>query len=129
MSVSKNIEVVKQANHAFNTLGAEGFAEFLNEDVIDYFPFDRSPLIGKKSIVDDNIAFRNMFSDLQVEIVNIFGQDDWVCFQAYVTGTHSGGGSIRVPICNVVKLKDGKISEVHEYFDQSTFTSQMQSSE
>ncbi|MFW9769154.1 MAG: nuclear transport factor 2 family protein [Candidatus Thorarchaeota archaeon] len=126
MSVSENIQVVIHANDAFNTIGAEGFAEFLNEDVIDYFPFDRKPLIGKKSIVEDNIAFRKMFKDLRVEIVNIFGQDDWVCFQAYVIGTNPGESGIRVPICNVVRLKDGKISEVHEYFDQTTFTAQMQ---
>ena len=128
MSVLKNIEVVKQANNAFNTIGPEAFADFLNDDVIDYFPFDRKRLTGKRSIIEENIEFRKMFKDLRVEIINIFGQDDWVCFQAFVTGIHSRGNPIRVPICNVVKLKDGKISEVHEYFDQLTFTSQMQKS-
>ncbi|MFW9926084.1 MAG: nuclear transport factor 2 family protein [Candidatus Thorarchaeota archaeon] len=126
MSASENIRIVEQANNAFNTDGPEGFAEFLDEHVIDYFPFDRKPLIGKQAIVDDNKAFRRIFSDLKVEIFNIFGQGDWVCFQAIVTGIHNGGNEVRVPICNVVKLKDGKIAEVHEYFDQSTFTAQMQ---
>ena len=53
MSVSQNIEIVKQANNAFNTVGAEGFAEFLNEDdnlekALNYFVMGvHQPLIVK----------------------------------------------------------------------------------
>ena len=122
MSVLDNIQLVKQASEAFITSGVESFAEFLDDNVIDYFPFPREPLRGKNAIIEDNIAFREMFSKLQIEITNIFGQDDWVCIQAYISGTYSNGNDVRVPICNVVKLKDGKITEFHEYFDQSMFT-------
>ncbi|MFW9870637.1 MAG: nuclear transport factor 2 family protein [Candidatus Thorarchaeota archaeon] len=126
MSASENIRIVEQANNAFNTVGPEGFADFLDEHVIDYFPFDRKPLKGKQAIIEDNEAFREIYNDLKIEIFNIFGEGDWVCFQAIVTGVHKGGNKVRVPICNVVKLKDGKITEVHEYFDQSTFAAQIQ---
>jgi ketosteroid isomerase-like protein len=121
MSVSDNILIVKLASEAFITSGAESFAEFLDDNVIDYFPFPREPLRGKKAIIDDNIAFRRMFSKLDIEITNIFGQDDWVCIQAYISGTYSNGNSVHVPICNVAKVKNGKITEFHEYFDQSSF--------
>ena len=122
MSVSENIRIVRKANEAFITLGVESFAEFLDDNVIDYFPFPREPLRGKNAIIEDNIAFRGMFSKLDIEITNIFGQDDWVCIQAYISGTYTNGNDVRVPICNVVKVKEGKITEFHEYFDQSTFS-------
>ena len=138
MTESMNIELVRKATDAYNKHGAEGFAEFMDENVMDYFPYEREPLKGRSAFVEDNIAFRSIFSDLKVEITNIFGQDDWVCLQGVMTGVQQGvftlqtgeqiqpnGKRIRISICNVIKMKDGKISEVHEYFDQMSFMTQL----
>ncbi|MHA2078843.1 MAG: ester cyclase [Candidatus Thorarchaeota archaeon] len=141
MTVSENIELVKQASDAYNRDGARGMAEFMDESVVDYFATGQEPLIGKKAFVDDNIAFAKIFANLQAEITNIFGQDDWVCIQGIMTATHKGpftlqngkqipptGKSIRIPICNVIRLRDGKITEIHEYFDQMSFMIQLEAS-
>jgi predicted ester cyclase len=141
MAVAENIELVSQAMNAYNNEGAKGLAEFMDDAVMDFFPNGREPIKGKDAFVEDNIAFARVFSDLRAEITNIFGQDDWVCIQGIMTGTHTGpftlyngtqiaptGNSIRIPICNVIKLKDGKIAEVHEYFDQMTFMTQLEAS-
>ncbi|MHA2158556.1 MAG: ester cyclase [Candidatus Thorarchaeota archaeon] len=132
---------MKQASDAYNRDGARGMAEFMDESVVDYFATGREPLIGKKAFVDDNIAFAKIFANLQAEITNIFGQDDWVCIQGIMTATHKGpftlqngkqipptGKSIRIPICNVIRLRDGKITEIHEYFDQMSFMIQLEAS-
>ncbi len=139
MTVSKNIEIVKQAMDAYNREGTLGIAEFMDENIVDHFATGRKPLKGKKAFIDDNIAFEKIFSDLRAEITNIFGQNDWVCIQGVMTGNHKGpftlnngkqihptGKSIRIPICNVIRLKDGMITEIHEYFDQSSFTNQLE---
>ena len=140
MTVSENIELVKQATDAYNRDGAKGMAEFMDEAVIDHFASGRNPLKGKAAFIEDNIEFAKIFADLRAEITNIFGQDDWVCIQGIMTGMHEGaftlqngkqipptGKNIRIPICNVIKLKDGKIVELHEYFDQLNFMSQLES--
>ena len=140
MTTAENIDLVKQATDAYNRDGAKGMAEFMDETVIDYFASGRDPLKGKAAFIEDNIAFAKIFADLQAEITNIFGQDDWVCVQGIMTGTHQGaftlqngkqisptGKPIRIPICNVIKLKHGKIAEIHEYFDQLNFMSQLES--
>ncbi|MFW9793918.1 MAG: ester cyclase [Candidatus Thorarchaeota archaeon] len=139
MTISENIELVKQALDAYNRDGTLGIAKFMDENVVDNFATGREPLKGKKAFVDDNIAFEKIFSNLRANIDNIFGQDDWVCVQGFMTGTHNGpftlnngkqipptGKSIRIPICNVIKLKDGKIIELHEYFDQLSFMTQLE---
>ncbi|MHA1965490.1 MAG: ester cyclase [Candidatus Thorarchaeota archaeon] len=139
MTVSENIELVKQASEAYNRDGAKGMAEFMDESVVDHFATGREPLKGKKAFVEDNVAFAEIFADLRAEITNIFGQEDWVCIQGIMTGTHQGpftlqsgkqiqptGKTIRIPICNVIKLKDGKITEIHEYFDQLSFMTQLE---
>ncbi|MHA2424671.1 MAG: ester cyclase [Candidatus Thorarchaeota archaeon] len=138
MTVAENIEIVKQASDGYNKDGARGFAEYLDDSVIDYLPSGRE-LHGPDEFVEDNIYFAKIFGDLHVEITNIFGQDDWVCYQATMTAKHIGpftlqdgtkipptGKNIRIPVCNVIKLKDGKIVEVHEYHDQMTFMTQLQ---
>jgi ketosteroid isomerase-like protein len=139
MISSKNIELVKQANDAFNRNGALGMAEFMDEDVVDHFATGRPPLVGKEAFVEDNISFAKIFADLRAEITNVFGQDEWVCAQGFMTATHQGpfilqngkqiqptGKTIRIPFSNVVKVKDGKIVEIHEYFDQLSFMTQLE---
>jgi predicted ester cyclase len=139
MTASENIELVKRATNAYNRDGAKGMAEFMDEAIIDHFASGRKPLEGKTAFIEDNIAFANIFGNLRAEITNIFGQDDWVCIQGIMTGTHQGaftlhngkqipptGKTIQIPVCNVIKLKDGKIVEIHEYFDQLNFMTQLE---
>ncbi|MFX1560482.1 MAG: ester cyclase [Promethearchaeota archaeon] len=139
MTVSQNIELVKQAMDAYNRDGTLGLAKFMDDNVVDHFGTGRPSLKGRKAFIDDNIAFEKIFANLRAEITNIFGQDDWVCLQGIMTATHQGpftlnngkqipptGKSIRIPICNVVKLKNGKITEIHEYFDQLLFMTQLE---
>lgn len=141
MTVSENIELVKQATDAYNRDGAKGMAKFMDESVVDHFATGRAPLKGKEAFIDDNIAFAEIFADLRAEITNIFGQDDWVCVQGIMTAIHQGpftlqsgkqisptGKTIRIPICNVIRLKDGRITEVYEYFDQMSFITQLEAS-
>ncbi|MFW9967916.1 MAG: ester cyclase [Candidatus Thorarchaeota archaeon] len=141
MTVAENIKLVRRATEAYNNDGAKAFADYMDDSVLDYMPNGHEPLKGKDAFIEDNIAFAKIFTDLKAEITNIFGQDDWVCIQGIMTATHSGpftlyngkqipptGKSIRIPISNVIKLKDGKIVEIHEYFDQMTFMTQLDAS-
>jgi ketosteroid isomerase-like protein len=96
-------------------------------------------LRGKQAFIEDNIAFEKIFANLRVEVKNIFGQDEWVCVQGIMTGTHVSpftlqngkqiqptGKSFRIPFSNVARVKNGKITEIHEYFDQMSFMTQLE---
>ena len=140
MSSSDSIEVVMKAVEAHNQNGVMGFAESLDDSVVDYFSNGREPLRGKQAFIEDNLEFGKMVSDIQVEVTNIFGCDDWVSVQGIMTGKHAGsfqlqngeefpptGRPFQMPVCNVIKVRDGKIVEIHEYFDSGYFMRQLQS--
>jgi predicted ester cyclase len=141
MTVSENIELVRQATDALNREGAKGMAEFMDDAVVDHFATGRPPLKGKQAFIEDNIAFEKIFVNLRVEVTNIFGQDEWVCVQGFMTATHQApftlqngkqiqptGKTIRIPFSNVAKVENGKITEIHEYFDQMSFMTQLEAS-
>jgi predicted ester cyclase len=78
------------------------------------------------------------FPDFHFDVDRAFGEANWICVEGIFTGTHRGplGGlngevivpthkSVRIPLCLVVKLEDGKAVEVHEYNDQLRFLTQL----
>ena len=56
-------------------------------------------------------------ADVRVEDVRLKVFDGGWVFQATTVGTNAGGSSVRVPICLVVTLRDGKIARFEEYAD------------
>ncbi len=56
-------------------------------------------------------------ADVRVEDVRLKVFDGGWVFQATTVGTNAGGTSVRVPICLVVTLRDGKIARFEEYAD------------
>jgi ketosteroid isomerase-like protein len=71
-------------------------------------------------------------------MLRAFGQANWVCIEGNFTGTHTGplegsgaeiqpatNKAVRVPICFVAHVENGKLAEVHEYNDQLGFLAQL----
>ncbi len=123
---------------AFNAHDMDGFVQDMAGSVLDYTTGGQAPLIGPKAIHDDNEAFLTIFPDAQFQKLNAFGQGDWVCVQGMFEGTHlgpfpsSGGESIpatgkkvKVPQCMLIKVVQGQIAELHEYFDHVAFLNQL----
>jgi len=138
MSVQDNTQITKAALEAFEAHDMDRFVSFMSESVGDYVPGRAEPLRGREAVREDNIGFLAMYPDVTYEITQIFGSGDMVCAQGIVKGTNTGplpgpdgkelpptNQSFRVPACFVVKIEDGKISEIHEYLDRLEFSTQL----
>lgn len=112
--------------------------EFYAESALHFQPNRPEPLRGYDAIREDYLKSTFIpFPDVKIEKVRAFGKGNWICIEMIMTGTHTGplgegdevipptNKSIRVPICIVAKVEDGKITESHEYNDQLGFLAQL----
>jgi predicted ester cyclase len=138
MSAEDNIRLTHAALEAFEAHDMDRFVSFMSDSVVDYVPGRSEPLRGREAVREDSVGFLAMYPDVQYEITQIFGNGDMVCAQGIVKGTNTGllpgpdgtqlpptNRSFRVPACFVVKIEDGKISEIYEYLDRLEFSRQL----
>lgn len=119
MIAEQNKQVVIKFNNEFfgkgNTdITKEVFAEnFVNHSAPPNAPANVRPML--KFVTD----FHHGFSDISVDIQEIFGEGDKVCVRKTITATHTGefmgkqatGKKIVMHIMDIEVLKDGKITE------------------
>lgn len=119
MTVEQNKQVVIRFNNEFfgkgNTdITKEVFAEnFVNHSAPPNSPTDIGPMV--KFVT----ALHNGFSDISVEIQEIFGEGDKICVRKTITATHTGefmgkpatDKKIVIHIMDIEVLKDGKITD------------------
>lgn len=119
MTVDQNKRVVIRFNNEFFGKGnteivKEVFAEnFVNHSAPPNTPTDISPMV--KFVT----GLHKGFSDISVQILEIFGEGDKVCVRKTITATHTGefmgkqatGKKIVINIFDIEVLKDGKIIE------------------
>ncbi|MHA2038159.1 MAG: ester cyclase [Candidatus Hodarchaeales archaeon] len=137
--LEKNLGLVDESFEAFNKHDLDKFVDFYDKAALYYSPSRSEPLKGREVIREefDRVMFTS-FPDMKMETIRVFGQDDWLCTEVILKGTHTGpipgptgeaipptNKSISVPMCLVIKFKDGKIIEVHEYMDQLGFLAQL----
>ena len=119
MTVEQNKQVVIRFNNEFfgkgNTeIAKEVFAEnFVNHSAPPNSLTDISPMV--KFVT----GLHKGFSDISVQILEIFGEGDKVCVRKTITATHTGefmgkqatGKKIVINIIDIEVLKDGKITD------------------
>ncbi len=116
----------------------EAYVNFHAEDVTLYTPVDPEPLRGRDSIRQWYGGFVNGFPDMNIKRERLFAQGEWVCGEYTVSGTHTGpvpgpGGKeipptnkrVKLSSATVYRIQGGKVTEVHEYFDQLSFLAQL----
>lgn len=88
---------------------------------------------GIENFKDYYQNFLKGFSDINFEVINIFGQDDNIVkhwrFKAKHTGDFFGmpatGKNVDLEGVTLVKMKDGKIMEEHDFMDNMEFMGQL----
>ncbi|HKC67263.1 MAG TPA: ester cyclase [Bacteroidia bacterium] len=117
--VEQNKQIVTRFNKEFFEKGnmditKEVFAEnFINHSAPPNSPTDVGPMV--KFVT----ALHHGFSNISVDIQEIFGEGDKVCVRKTITATHTGefmgkqatGKKIVINIIDIEVLKDGKITE------------------
>ena len=138
VTLRQNLQIVNETLAAFNAHDMTGFVKHMADTVRDYMPGRSLPLHGPEAIRDDNMSFLTIFPDAQFKVANVFGQGRWICIQGIFEATHQGpfpvldrqpipptGNQIRVSQCMVVQIENGKICEIHEYFNHLDFVNQL----
>lgn len=90
-------------------------------------------IVGIDAFKDYYSNFVTGFSDVEFTIVDIFGQGDKLVKHWHFKGTHSGeffgmpasGKSVDVEGTTLVEMKDGKISQEQDFFDNMVFMQQL----
>ncbi|MFW9897600.1 MAG: ester cyclase [Candidatus Thorarchaeota archaeon] len=138
IQVLDNLRLVDQLIEAFNKHDLDQFMDFYDESALYYAPTQAEPLKGRDAIRVGFESFFSAFPDVKIEKIRAFGQDDWSCTEVILTGTHTGplmspnnetipatNKPIRVPMCLVINVKDGKMIELRDYNDQRGFLAQL----
>jgi len=119
MTVEQNKQIVIRFNNEFFGKGNTGITKellaenFFNHSAPPNAPTDETPMV--KFVTD----FHHGFSDISVQILEIFGEGDKVCVRKTLTATHTGefmgkqatGKKIVINIFDIEVLKDGKITD------------------
>ena len=92
---------------------------------------------GRKGYREYISTWTTAMPDSKVEIVNVLAADDWAVAECIGRGTHTGplaGPQGNIPatqkhvdmkFCEVLRLKDGQITEAHLYFDAASLLRQL----
>lgn len=136
MSVKENLRIVDAQTEATNTRDWDRLAELYKSTV--YYTPDRPEPYKGKELIDRFKRLFTAFPDFRSEKELAFGEGDWVCKEATVTGTHKGpflgpGGKtipptnkrVRITVCKVFKFEGGKITEIHEHRDRLALMAQL----
>ena len=132
------MKVVQERNQAVNARDWDRFFGTYAESVVAHAPGLQEPQKGIEALKGRLGAFFTAFEDFRANIVNSFGQGDWVVVEQEFTGTHTGTlvrpDGLEIPPTNkifkswsvdVLKVEGGEIAEVHTYLDQLGFLAQL----
>ncbi|MFQ5910988.1 MAG: ester cyclase [Thermoplasmata archaeon] len=129
LSAEENMRVVEAQMEAFNAGDLDRCLAHFSEDTVRYAPGLSEPIRGRDALREAVESFLAPFPDMRAEKVSIFAQGDLVCLQAVASGTHKNTFSgprgeipptnnpVSIRVCHVFQVKDGQITEDHQYFD------------
>lgn len=124
-----SIAVVREFFEAWNARDWERWAAMHAEHAHHAGPDHAQPLEGRDAIVAAHSGFGNVFPDFRYHVTRIFAQDDHVCAEWTLTGTHRGplpgpGGriepraqSISIPGAFVFRVAEGQVAEYVGHVD------------
>ncbi len=131
--VNKNI---KMYSNVWDEIINNGNLDLFNEDNFDK---DITLIMSPENVVGINAAkdfysnYITGFSNIEFTIVNIFGQDDNLVKHWNFKGTHTGdffgipatGRTVDIDGTTLVKMKNGKIAQEQDFFDNMVFLQQL----
>lgn len=137
MAASDNMKVIRELEKALNAKDLKKFRSLHAANVTLRSPDSAEPIKGAQSVVNWYKGFFDAFPDMHADVERTVNQGDWAAVEYVITGTHKGplvgggqtipatGKSVRVSNLSLYRVKDGKVAEIHEYFDQLGFLTQL----
>jgi ketosteroid isomerase-like protein len=127
-------EIVRQALRDLDEPGGTRFVDSLTEDAEMMTPF--GVFTGHDAIREFVGGMHQSFTEWHHD-VKLEAAGDVVAIEGTWNGTHTGpmpspqgevaptGKRATIPFAGIVRIRDGRIASVHNYFDQMTFMGQL----
>jgi steroid delta-isomerase-like uncharacterized protein len=138
MTVEDNLRLIKRLYKAINDRDWDTAFALHSEDHLRFDTNRSEPTKGLENYKKYVTGFAESFSDLHIEVVRAFGQEDMDCDEHITSGTQNGpmksadgktilpsGKSFKVRNCHIYKIAEGKIIETWRYVDQLVFLNQL----
>jgi len=137
MSVQENLKTVIGMYDAFNKKDFVSGQKLIDDNAqFEVVPFNMK-LTGKEGYLQHTKNWATAFPDGFCDVTNISAGEDWAVGEFIGRGTQTGtlmspdgnlmptGKRVDIPFCEVIKLKNGKIVSLKEYFDTATMMKQL----
>ena len=137
MSAQDNVKIARKNYEAFNNRDFDGAVAQAAENIeLLNVPLGVT-LHGPEGFRQYIQGWATAFPDSRVEVTNIVAGEEGVVIEFRGRGTHTGplnsptgeipatGRSVDIPFCEVMQIKNGKISSIHTYYDAATMMGQL----
>ena len=137
MSAQDNVKIARKNYETFNNRDFDGAVAQAAEDVeLLNVPLGAT-LHGPEGFRQYVQGWATAFPDSRVEVTNIVASEEGAVIEFRGRGTHTGplsgptgeipatGRSVDIPFCDVIQIKNGKISSIHTYYDVATMMGQL----
>lgn len=132
-----NAEIARITVDCFNTREFEKGAAYLSDEMEWTEVPSGEVFRGPSGFIREYTAWTRAFPDGRVEITNLIDAGDWIVVENVVRGTNTGpmlgpdgeipatGKFVEVKLCDVMRLRDGKVVEGRSYFDLDSLQRQL----
>lgn len=137
LTAQDNASIVRAHYDAFNRRDLDKSMPLVTNDVKWLnIPFNKT-FTGPTGYREYLNNWSTAMPDSKVEIVNVFGGEEWTAVELIGRGTHTGplaGPNGPIPatqkkidmkFCELFRIKDGQIAEARVYFDSATLMHQL----
>jgi len=132
-----NLKLTTEIYERFNKNDLDRWKSLLADNAtIEVMPTNQT-LKGPSDVIQYFRNYRQGFPDITINIQNQVACDDTVITEFVARGTHTGtlptpmgdipatGRKMENPVCQIVQWKNGKITDIRDYFDVATLMTQL----
>ncbi|MFN8514391.1 MAG: ester cyclase [Thermomicrobiales bacterium] len=137
MSTQQNADLARTVYSRFSNDDFAGVLALANEDVEIVFTPAGQTFRGYDGFMQFMQGFKSAFPDITLDITRQTLSDDGVVSEFIARGTHTGplltpagaipptGRSAAWPVCEVWRVRDGKVASLTNYQDMATLLGQL----
>ena len=135
--MADNVSLARGLYEAFNTRDFDNLADYLTPDAKITIVGSGDTYDGAEGARSYNVMWADGFPDGQITIDNVIAAGDYVVVEFTGRGTQTGtlatpagsipatGRAVTLKLCDVLEIRDGKVSRQRTYFDGASLLSQL----
>lgn len=129
MSAQSNIKLANEVYNLFSNSQFDKVLEHTTNDVEAFFAPTGQTFQGKQEFIQFMMGFKAGFPNVRIDVKNQYATEDSVVTEFVAVGTHTGaivtpmreipptGRTAEWHVCEVLRVKDGKIASLSNYQD------------